>query len=63
MQVFLWNMDTLGHVSTLESHSQLVTEVQFHPSSELFATSSFDKTVQLWDAVRVSARPNFCLEM
>ncbi|KMT04648.1 hypothetical protein BVRB_8g183000 isoform B [Beta vulgaris subsp. vulgaris] len=49
-KVLMWNMDTLGYTSSMETHAHLITDVRFHPSSEFFATSSFDKTVQIWDA-------------
>uniref|UniRef100_A0A803LQ00 Uncharacterized protein n=1 Tax=Chenopodium quinoa TaxID=63459 RepID=A0A803LQ00_CHEQI len=48
-KALIWNMDTLEYTSSLETHAHLITDVRFHPSSEFFATSSFDKTVQIWD--------------
>ncbi|KAL1059581.1 hypothetical protein V6Z11_1Z026600 [Gossypium hirsutum] len=39
---------------TAEGHSLLITDVRFRPSSTIFATSSFDKTVQLWDSAKPS---------
>ncbi|GKV42051.1 hypothetical protein SLEP1_g49503 [Rubroshorea leprosula] len=35
--------------STLEEHSSLITDVRFSPSMPRLATSSFDKTVRVWD--------------
>lgn len=55
LQALIWNMDTLGYISSLETHAHLITDIRFHPSSEFFATSSFDKTVQIWDTTGVSA--------
>jgi WD40 repeat protein len=46
----LWNMETLGVESTLEEHNLLITDVRFSPNSARLATSSFDKTVRVWDA-------------
>ncbi|XP_052198376.1 transcriptional corepressor LEUNIG-like [Diospyros lotus] len=46
----LWYTDTLKPKSTLEEHSALVTDVRFSPSMQCLATSSFDKTVRVWDA-------------
>ncbi|XP_057505079.1 transcriptional corepressor LEUNIG-like isoform X2 [Actinidia eriantha] len=46
----LWNSDTLKPISTLEEHSSLITDVRFSPSMPRLATSSFDKTVRVWDA-------------
>ncbi|MED6130640.1 hypothetical protein PIB30_002756 [Stylosanthes scabra] len=53
-KVFLWNMETLNCVTTTEGHSHLITDVRFRPGSTIFATSSFDQSIKLWDA----ARPN-----
>ncbi|PPR99188.1 hypothetical protein GOBAR_AA21473 [Gossypium barbadense] len=52
--VLIWNMETLDFVRTAEGHSLLITDVRFRPSSTIFATSSFDKTVQLWDSAKPS---------
>eukprot|EP00252_Welwitschia_mirabilis_P005203 TRINITY_DN1568_c0_g6_i2.p1 TRINITY_DN1568_c0_g6~~TRINITY_DN1568_c0_g6_i2.p1 ORF type:complete len:882 (-),score=202.48 TRINITY_DN1568_c0_g6_i2:799-3444(-) len=46
----LWNMDTLKLRSSLEEHSFLITDVRFSPNSTRLATSSFDRTVKVWDA-------------
>lgn len=54
VQAILWNMDTLKLKSTLEEHSLLITDVRFSPNSTRLATSSFDKTVRVWDADNVS---------
>ncbi|TYJ34491.1 hypothetical protein E1A91_A05G172300v1 [Gossypium mustelinum] len=53
-KVLIWNMETLDFVRTAEGHSLLITDVRFRPSSTIFATSSFDKTVQLWDSAKPS---------
>ncbi|KAK4439956.1 Transcriptional corepressor LEUNIG [Sesamum alatum] len=31
-------------------HSQLITDIRFKPNSNIFATSSFDRSVKIWDA-------------
>ncbi|KAF8392028.1 hypothetical protein HHK36_022368 [Tetracentron sinense] len=46
----LWNMDTLQTESTPEEHSLIITDVRFRPNSTQLATSSFDRTVRLWNA-------------
>ncbi|XP_077229855.1 transcriptional corepressor LEUNIG_HOMOLOG-like isoform X2 [Tasmannia lanceolata] len=51
----LWNMDTLETVNTPEEHTLIITDVRFRPNSTQLATSSFDRTVRLWDA----AQPNY----
>jgi WD40 repeat protein len=54
MQVVLWHAETLKQKSTLENHSLLITDVRFSPSGPRLATSSFDKTVRVWDVDNVS---------
>ncbi|KAL6980155.1 hypothetical protein U1Q18_021802 [Sarracenia purpurea var. burkii] len=46
----LWYAESLKAKSTLEEHSSLITDVRFSPSMLRLATSSFDKTVKVWDA-------------
>ncbi|XVF87461.1 hypothetical protein PTKIN_Ptkin18bG0122100 [Pterospermum kingtungense] len=53
-KVLIWNMETLDSVRTSEEHSLLITDVRFRPNSTVFATSSFDKTVQIWDSAKPS---------
>lgn len=47
-------METFDFDKTSEGHSLLITDIRFQPNSTIFATSSFDKTVKIWDAARVS---------
>ncbi|XP_019440238.1 PREDICTED: transcriptional corepressor LEUNIG_HOMOLOG-like [Lupinus angustifolius] len=51
-KVFIWNTETFDCVTTAEEHSLLITDVRFRTGSTLFATSSFDRSVRLWDAAR-----------
>ncbi|XP_011621570.1 transcriptional corepressor LEUNIG isoform X4 [Amborella trichopoda] len=44
----LWNTDTFKPKSSLEEHSLLITDVRFSSTNRL-ATSSFDRTVRVWD--------------
>ncbi|KAJ6862356.1 hypothetical protein NC652_039255 [Populus alba x Populus x berolinensis] len=53
----LWYTDNLKLKATLEEHTSLITDVRFSPSMPRLATSSFDKTVRVWDA----DNPNFSL--
>jgi WD40 repeat protein len=46
----LWYADTLKPKTTLEEHSALITDVRFSQNMPRLATSSFDKTVRVWDA-------------
>ncbi|KAJ9546786.1 hypothetical protein OSB04_019329 [Centaurea solstitialis] len=50
----LWYTDSLKPKATLEEHSSLITDVRFSPTVSRLATSSFDKTVRVWDADNVS---------
>ncbi|KAF8393301.1 hypothetical protein HHK36_021542 [Tetracentron sinense] len=52
----LWHTDSLKPKTTLEEHSLLITDVRFSPSMPRLATSSFDKTVRVWDADNVSGQ-------
>ncbi|KDP23675.1 hypothetical protein JCGZ_23508 [Jatropha curcas] len=45
----LWYADGLKPKSICQGHSSLVTDVRFSPSMPYLATSSFDKTVRVWD--------------
>ncbi|CAN8315760.1 unnamed protein product [Cochlearia groenlandica] len=49
-KVFIWNMETLQTESTPEEHAHIITDVRFRPNSTQLATSSFDKTIKIWDA-------------
>ncbi|RLM93399.1 Transcriptional corepressor LEUNIG [Panicum miliaceum] len=49
-KVVLWGTEPLKPKSSLEEHSFLITDVRFSPSMSRLATSSFDKTVRVWDA-------------
>ncbi|KAJ4969292.1 hypothetical protein NE237_015993 [Protea cynaroides] len=53
----LWNMDTLQTESTPEEHTLIITDIRFRPNSTQLATSSFDRTVRLWNA----AEPSYSL--
>ncbi|EPS73524.1 hypothetical protein M569_01232, partial [Genlisea aurea] len=46
----LWYTDTLKPKTSLEEHSLIITDVRFNPNMARLATSSFDKTVRVWDA-------------
>ncbi|KAM0028762.1 putative transcription factor WD40-like family [Helianthus debilis subsp. tardiflorus] len=49
-KVVLCYTDALKLKTTLEEHSSMITDVRFSPSMPRLATSSFDKTVRVWDA-------------
>ena len=39
---------------TPEEHGLIITDVRFRPNSSHLATSSFDRTIKLWNAADVS---------
>ena len=39
---------------TSEEHGLIITDVRFRPNSNHMATSSFDRTIKLWNAADVS---------
>lgn len=47
-------METLQTECTPEEHSHIITDVCFRPHSTQLATSSFDKSVRVWDASEVN---------
>ncbi|KAG2308878.1 hypothetical protein Bca52824_028626 [Brassica carinata] len=49
-KVFIWNMETLHTESTPEEHGHIITDVRFRPNTTQLSTSSFDKTIKIWDA-------------
>jgi WD40 repeat protein len=53
----VWNVQTGKKVHSLAGHSDLVTGITFSSHNRLFATSSKDKSIRLWD-VDVDARYN-----
>ncbi|XP_059440145.1 transcriptional corepressor LEUNIG-like isoform X2 [Corylus avellana] len=53
-KVSIWNLETFSSINTSEEHSLLVSDVRFRPCSTIFATSSFDRTVKIWDAATPS---------
>jgi len=55
MQAVLWFTDSLKQKATLEEHSSLITDVRFSPSMPRLATSSYDRTVRVWDVDNVSS--------
>jgi WD40 repeat protein len=44
-------------LATLRGHSARVVDIQFCPAGKLIASSSFDGTVHLWDAVNLNSPP------
>ncbi|KAL3522293.1 hypothetical protein ACH5RR_015127 [Cinchona calisaya] len=55
-KILIWDMES-SSVDVIEGHSNIITDVRFRPNSTVFATSSFDKTVQIWDASEPKKHP------
>ncbi|XP_025015561.2 transcriptional corepressor LEUNIG_HOMOLOG isoform X2 [Ricinus communis] len=53
-KVFFWNMESFDFNDSSEGHSSLITDVRFKPDSTILATSSFDRTLQIWDATKLT---------
>ncbi|CAK8577658.1 unnamed protein product [Lathyrus sativus] len=49
-KAFICYMDTCECINTSDSHLGPISEVRFQPRTTIFATSSPDKTVKLWDS-------------
>lgn len=54
LQAVLWNMENFQTQYTPEEHALIITDVRFRPNSSQLATSSFDRTIKLWNAADVS---------
>ncbi|KAH0772343.1 hypothetical protein KY290_016324 [Solanum tuberosum] len=52
-KVLIWQLGT-NNVYSGEGHAHHVTDIRFRPHSTVFATSSFDRTVKIWDAAKPS---------
>ncbi|XP_070023924.1 transcriptional corepressor LEUNIG_HOMOLOG-like isoform X1 [Nicotiana sylvestris] len=52
-KVVIWDVEH-SDVKCGEGHAHLITDIRFRPNSMVFATSSFDRTVMLWDAAKPS---------
>ncbi|MFQ6642519.1 hypothetical protein Gotur_017523 [Gossypium turneri] len=50
----LWCTESFALKTTLEEHSQWITDVRFSSSMSRLATSSADETVRVWDADNVN---------
>ncbi|XP_052203279.1 transcriptional corepressor LEUNIG_HOMOLOG-like [Diospyros lotus] len=49
-KIHLWSMKGCDCITIGELHSDLITDIRFRPCSDIFATSSFDRTVKMWHA-------------
>ncbi|KAK4347738.1 hypothetical protein RND71_034077 [Anisodus tanguticus] len=52
-KVVIWDLEN-DKVNFGEGHADVITDVCFKPNSTVFATSSFDRTVMIWDAAKPS---------
>ncbi|KAJ8549886.1 hypothetical protein K7X08_033593 [Anisodus acutangulus] len=48
-KVVIWDLEK-DQVNFGEGHADFITDVRFKPNSTVIATSSFDRTVMIWDA-------------
>ena len=47
--IIFYNYKTKSKYATFRGHSDLVTDISFHPTNNTFVTSSYDGTIKLWD--------------
>ncbi|KAJ8545508.1 hypothetical protein K7X08_018091 [Anisodus acutangulus] len=52
-KVYIWELEN-NNVNSGEGHTHHITDVRFRPNSMVFATSSLDRTVKIWDAAKPS---------
>ncbi len=47
--IIFYNLKTRKKYFTFRGHSDMVTDISFHPENSTFVTSSYDGTVKVWD--------------
>ncbi|XP_006362509.1 transcriptional corepressor LEUNIG_HOMOLOG-like isoform X1 [Solanum tuberosum] len=52
-KVLIWELGN-NRTCSVQGHAHQVTDVCFRPNSTVFASSSFDRTVKIWDATKRS---------
>ena len=52
--IHLWDLETKSIITTLEGHTSTVTAIAFNLSGELMASSSSDKTIRLWNFIKLA---------
>ncbi|XP_055819987.1 transcriptional corepressor LEUNIG-like isoform X2 [Solanum dulcamara] len=52
-KVLIWELGN-NKAYSVQGHTDHVADVRFRPNSTVFATSSFDRTVKIWDATKRS---------
>ena len=49
--VRLWDISSITNSSTFQSRSKFINSIKFHPKDPIFASSSTDGAIKLWDIV------------
>ncbi|CAA3000932.1 transcriptional corepressor LEUNIG-like isoform X1, partial [Olea europaea subsp. europaea] len=52
--VLIWNLESRS-TNIIKARSHTISDIRFKPNSSVFATSSFDRNVQVWDAVKAKS--------
>ncbi len=48
-QLMFFDKDSLNILTEFEGHTERITDISFHPSKDMFITSSDDGTIKIWD--------------
>ncbi len=52
-----WNYKERKLINNVRGHSARITDIKFSPNDKEIATSSYDSSVELWDASNLNAQP------
>jgi WD40 repeat protein len=55
-KVDVWDLQTGGRIGTLKEHTKGIMSIKFSPCGDIFATSSDDHTVQIWNMFSLDCR-------
>jgi hypothetical protein len=56
-KVQVFDTDNYNEIKNLEGHKARIYDIDFNPSDSLFATSSLDGTVRVWDCTNLNNQP------
>ena len=59
---WLWSIDHSKPLRMFVNHQEPITDIRYHPNAVTLATSSYDRSVMLWD-IRCQSTSNPCTKM